>query len=83
MKNKLKLELMNFIDDLKDFYTHDWWELKDSLTFYKQAFRDFCYATKLLLLSVLSLLLLIIVPFISPLIFLIRLLNSKGKSWKK
>ena len=75
---KLKNEVKATLKDFKELYTHDWWEIKESFQFYKQAFRDFVYATKLLLLALLGVICLFAAPFLIPVAIVIRVLRKGG-----
>lgn len=77
--SKLKKEVKATLKDFRELYTHDWWEIKESFQFYKQAFRDFVYATQLLLMVLLGIICLFAAPFLIPAAIAIRVLR-KGAS---
>ncbi|MDC4974763.1 hypothetical protein [Acinetobacter baumannii] len=74
--SKFKNEVKATLKDFRDLYTHDWWELKESIQFYKQAFRDFVYATQLLLRLLLGVICLFVAPFLIPVAIVIRVLRK-------
>ena len=76
--SKFKNEVKATLKDFKKLYTHDWWELKESFQFYKQAFRDFWYATQLLLRLLLGIICLFAAPFLIPVAIVIRVLRKGG-----
>ncbi|MFL1383586.1 hypothetical protein ACJOYH_05750 [Acinetobacter baumannii] len=74
--SKFKNEVKATLKDFKDLYTHDWHEFDDAGQFYKQAFRDFAYATKLLLMGLVGILCLIVAPFLIPFAIMIRTIKK-------
>lgn len=65
--------------DMKEFYKEgfrDHWEIKESMTFYRQSFRDFKYASKVLVRSLIGYLLFFLAPLFFPLAVLIRWRNK-------
>lgn len=74
--SKFKNEVKATLKDFRELYTHDWWELKESFQFYKQAFRDFGYATQLLLRVLLGVICLFVAPFLIPVAIAIRVLRK-------
>lgn len=74
--SKFKNEVKATLNDFKELYTHDWWEIKESFQFYKQAFRDFVYATKLLLMALLGIICLFAAPFLIPAAIAIRVFRK-------
>ncbi|MEE8097710.1 hypothetical protein V3N00_15865 [Acinetobacter baumannii] len=77
--SKFKNEAKATLKDFKNLYTHDWHEFSNAGQFYKQAFRDFAYATKLLLMGLVGIICLIVAPFLIPAAIAIRVLR-KGAS---
>lgn len=77
--SKFKNEVKATLKDFKELYAHEWHEFGDAGQFYKQAFRDFAYATKRLLIGLLGILCLIVAPFLIPAAIAIRVLR-KGAS---
>jgi hypothetical protein len=77
--SKFKNEVKATWKDFKDLYKHDWHDFGESMQFYKQAFRDFAYATKLLFLCAIGVVCLVIAPLLIPVAVLIRLCQ-KGAS---
>lgn len=77
--SKFKNEIIATLKDFKDLYKHDWHEFGEAMRFYKQAFRDFAYASKLLFLCVLGFVCWVVAPFLIPIAVLIRYFR-KGAS---
>lgn len=77
--SKFKNEVKATLKDFKELYTHDWWEIKESFQFYKQAFRGFVYATQLLLMALLGIICLFAAPFLIPAAIAIRVLQKGAR----
>lgn len=60
----------------KEILKHDHWELRESLSFYWQSIKDFCYATKNLFIFIFNISVLIITLLIYPIAILIRVLKK-------
>ena len=63
-------------DATKVFLKHDHWELKEAICFYKQAFSDFWYASKMLLSWVFSAVLFLLLPVVYPALIIIRMVKK-------
>lgn len=64
------------LKDFKALYTNEWNEFGNAQQFYKQSFRDFVYATKLLLIGLLGILCLVFAPLLIPVAITIRMFKN-------
>lgn len=74
---KFKEALKDTNKNLIQFIKHDHWELKQALVFYKQAFRDFAYATFILCRWFLALVGFLFIPVLYPVAILIRVMRDE------
>jgi len=74
------MQLKDAIKDANKSYRkllkHDHWELRESLSFYWQSVKDFCYATKNLFVFILNISALIIASLLYPIAVLIRVFKK-------
>lgn len=71
--SKFKNVVKATLKDFKALYTNEWNEFGNAHQFYKQSFRDFVYATKLLLIGLLGILCLVCAPLLLPVAITMRI----------
>ena len=80
IKMKLRKVTRDVLSDFKGVFSKDslfdFWEFKESFSFYKQSIRDFLYASKVLIRALLGIFLLIISPLLIPFAIAIRYFNE-------